>query len=354
MALVALPALACREPATSRLADAPEKPVVCDLEKWRAEMPRLEQQCAQGVAKSCFVLGTLVHGRPWCGPVTPQPDRIRAWGLFEKACMLGEEEGCIALGNGAGTRWRVDAPVAQLEEGCSADVGYACYLRGQRIKEDFWDSLPPESAEETIRDGLRTAMRNAHPWFERACARGVQEGCFEEAFLVMYGPNPERAVTLLEQACGDWRANRKPVVGSVLSCLSLAEAYEEAYGDRPRAHALRHDVCREDQLCNALYLVASSDHRAWLWSLEYTAAAATNGLALWLMRRRRPTAKWHFPLLLAVATLAGLSIAWELWYYFTGSPWQSTAWWAVAPVPVVLPLWFWIRQLHSPHVTSDV
>jgi TPR repeat protein len=254
--------LSCNSAPPAKLAD--DKEVVCDLEKARAAMPELELRCAEGDAKSCFVLGTMIHGRPWCGPVTPQPDRIRAWGLFEKACLLGEEESCYALENGAGTRWRVDAPAAQLEEGCRAEVGYACYLRGQQLKEAFWDSLSPESQEETIRDGLRKAIREAHPWFERACARDIQEGCFEEAWVLMHGPKAERAVTLLENACRDWRGRHNRVVDSALSCIWLAKAYEEGLGvarDWQRARTMLHEVCQLDQVCNDLYLVDSSNRR---------------------------------------------------------------------------------------------
>jgi hypothetical protein len=240
----------------------------------------------------------------------------------------------------------VDAPAAQLEEGCRAEVGYACYLRGQQLKEAFWDSLSPESQEETIRDGLRKAIREAHPWFERACARDIQEGCFEEAWVLMHGPKAERAVTLLENACRDWRGRHNRVVDSALSCIWLAKAYEEGLGvarDWQRARTMLHEVCQLDQVCNDLYLVDSSNRRRWIWSLEYSAAMAANGFALFLLRRHRPAAKWHFPLLLTIALLAGLSIAWELWYYFTGSRWQSPLWWAVAVVPALFPLFAWRR-----------
>lgn len=335
--------------------------MVCDLEKGRAEMPELERQCAEGVAKSCFSLGTMIHGRPWCGPATEKPARIRAWELFEKACLLGDENGCIGLQNGAGTPWtKKGPPTSELEAACDSGVGYACYLRGQQVM-DFWESLP-DNQNHVIRHALLRASRDAHPWFERGCAEGIQEACFEVAMDLLQGSgaamDPERAVSLLDVACRDWKAARQPVVGSILSCIWLGLAYRSGDGvapDRRRGQALLHEACRLDQVgCDELYLVHEPEELRWgLWAIEGFGVFAPAGVTILVTRRRRRSANWLFSLLLAVAALTGLTIACELWHYFTGSPWQSHAWWGVALFPMIVPTWIWLRRKGSDGSTEE-
>jgi hypothetical protein len=344
-------ATACRGPAEDKTPEPPEKAVVCDLEKARAEMPERERKCNEGDARSCFWLGTVIHGRPWCGTATEKPDRIRAWGLFEKSCLLGDEEGCIGLRNGAGTQWtKKGPPVSELEAACGSGVGYACYLRAQRMM-DFWKVLPSHE-NHVIRHALLRASRDAHPWLERGCAQGIQEACFELALNLQAGSgaamDPERAVSLLDVACRDWRTRRQPVVGAHLSCIWLGLAYRSGDGIAPdvrRGQALLHEACQLDQVgCEDLFLIHEPEELRWgLWGLESIGALAPGGVAVVVARRRRSGRKWLFPVLLTIATLAGAAIALELWYYFTGSRWQSPLWWAVALVPTVLPVFAWRR-----------
>lgn len=324
---------------------ATEADPVCDLDKARREMPDLEQQCSKGVAESCFSLGTMIHGRPWCGPATIEPQRIRAWGLFEKACMLGNEDGCFALGNGAGTPFVSEAANEELDRGCTNGVGYACSLRGERVM-DFWPTLPPDPPGNTIREALIGATHEAYPWFRRACELGVQEGCFQQALALQRGvglPHEhEQAAKLLAEACRDQRTNHRPLVSPTLACIWLGLAYERGLGlprDHQRGHELLHESCRIEQVCDdALFLVAERKRRSSIWMLEAMSALAPNVWLLWAKRRRRRVTGWLWALLLCTGALAGLSIAWELFFYFTGSRYASLAWWSLALLPVIYPL----------------
>jgi hypothetical protein len=42
--------------------------------------------------------------------------------------------------------------------------------------------------------------------------------------------------------------------------------------------------------------------------------------------------------MVCLAAVAGTLIAWELFYYFTGSRWSSPLWWSFAPLPVLAQL----------------
>jgi hypothetical protein len=56
-------ATACRGPAEDKTPEPPEKAVVCDLEKARAEMPERERKCNEGDARvrGVGLLSTLGH-----------------------------------------------------------------------------------------------------------------------------------------------------------------------------------------------------------------------------------------------------------------------------------------------------
>jgi hypothetical protein len=360
LVVVALLGAGCGEKKAQSAKPDAARPVVCDLEKARAEMPELERRCTEGDAKSCFELGTYIHGRPWCGPVTAEPQRIRAWGLFEKACLLGYDDVCDDLFYRTyPLRRDYPATIEELDVACAGGVGFACLQRGEHIHGKLGEAWEAAVDRKEFFRRFDELDRESYPWYQRGCKLGISTSCEHEAIQLRDGrgisADPVRAVKMLDDACRRHRAHPKDFVTSSLGCLWLAQSYDEGLGvarDWQRSRTIRHEVCRLDKLCDDLFLVPSSDLRQWVWALEYTAAAASNGLAL-LWRRRRSAGKRMFPLLFYVASVAGLSIAWELWYYFTGSNLQSPAWWAVALVPVLLPLWVWIRHLRYPHVIFD-
>jgi hypothetical protein len=248
------------------------------------------------------------------------------------------------------------ATTEELESACTQGVGYACFVRGDRIM-DFWDSLPPDPENDLIHDTLIQATHDAQPWFERACPRGIQEACFREALALQTGggvtKDPERAARLLTEACRDLRAHGSPVVSSFLSCEWLGEAYEKGLGvplDHQRGHELLHEACLVDYVgCDEMYLIRDQPKLRWfVWILEAIGALAPNLFAAFAPLRRRPT-QWLSCAPLCMSVIAGLSIAGEFWFYLIGSRLASVGWWALAPLPALFPLWAQLKNRREPN-----
>ncbi|HTM44960.1 MAG TPA: hypothetical protein VL137_08400, partial [Polyangiaceae bacterium] len=140
LALAGLAALACKG-RINKPPVAEEPHVFCDLDAARREMPQLERECDQGNARSCFNLGTEIHGRPWCGPATPKPQRIHAWGLFEKACLGGFDDACDDLFYRTFPLQSYPATTTELEAACQQGVGFACYQRADQLNREWIDLI---------------------------------------------------------------------------------------------------------------------------------------------------------------------------------------------------------------------
>lgn len=171
--------------------------------------------CEAGLTDSCYTLGELYatgRGVPPSGAI--------ALGLYRTACEAGDQRGCYGEGvlfaAGEGVPQNIEAAITRFDRACEAGYAQGCsrlgqvYFHGQGMRKD-----------------KRLGMRYLH----RGCDAGDPFGCEELGAALVTGgrdvpPDPERAISVLHQACEG---------GSGRACGLMAGLYEDGtlpQGDR--------------------------------------------------------------------------------------------------------------------------
>jgi TPR repeat protein len=145
--------------------------------------------CDGGDTKACMRLAAAYDS----GAGVP-PDDEKSRSLFERACKLGDYEGCVSLGVQLEARELAipDGPkraIALYQAACDHDVASGCLFMGYAYAGASGHQAVP-------RDD-----RRAQGFFERACELKGASGCVHAGTLYIEGradiaKNPGRAVEL--------------------------------------------------------------------------------------------------------------------------------------------------------------
>jgi TPR repeat protein len=171
----------------------------------------------------------------------------------------------------------------ELQERCDADAVTSCVELGDRFREG-WDVEGPIEAQK--RKAIAPKLEAALAAYERACSRGVADGCAQLGFMYERGlhvaVSVERAVDLYQRACD---------AGGARGCSRLGALHLQGpKRDLARAHAFSESGCKgKDPLgCVNLALmhrngdgVAKDDKRA--SELLHTACLLQEGRACTLL-----------------------------------------------------------------------
>lgn len=180
----------------------------------------LTEECGRGEALSCTELAGLIDQKH----VRDSPEAADGWfsrgvDVLARECLEGTSRACFLAASflsDAPDRRRDDRVLnSMLEKGCALGDGWACCQLAERTRSEV-ERLKLMETACTLRDV--------------AC-------CAKAARIHQTAGEPERAATLLDQAC---RA------GWCSSCRDLADAYEQGRGvpmDRKRAAELRAARC---------------------------------------------------------------------------------------------------------------
>jgi TPR repeat protein len=137
-----------------RLAEAVDDPA--------AYGKRVERECADGNAKSCTSHGTH-HAY---GTMGRTQDHAAALPILQKACDLGDPEGCKALGvmleHGRGAPKDLVRALDLYIAACGDGVGLACQYAGDFHRHGR---------------GVPVDTTAASEWYAKACAAGVTSSC---------------------------------------------------------------------------------------------------------------------------------------------------------------------------------
>lgn len=168
-----------------------------------------EKSCDSGDTKACMRLAAAYDSG---SGVSADDEKSR--NLFERACKLGDYEGCVSLGVQLEARELQipDGPqraIALYQSACDHDVANGCLFLGYAYAGSSGHSAVP------VDEG------RAHAFFERTCQLKGASGCAHAAQDFLEGRRGQpsdsaRAVDFYQQACdlGDGQACHR--LGSLL------------------------------------------------------------------------------------------------------------------------------------------
>jgi TPR repeat protein len=208
-----------------------------DLER---AMALYELTCHGGVAGGCTAWGRLLLDGE-----LPEAD-IRGALLFERACLLGDAEGCGYLGlahlQGRGVERDQQRAAHLLDQACREGADVGCVFWAEMLRDGLVEGGGDEVLERAVSlftegcdggqgrachdlglayasgEGLEQDQEQALAHFERACQLGFLEGCRQGSRL-QRDERPRRAVQLLGRACAAEDAGACDEAGAFLAML---------------------------------------------------------------------------------------------------------------------------------------
>jgi len=122
--------------------------------------------CGRGGGTACKLMGAWKAS----APLNPKPDLAAAEGFAEKACKLGDHEGCMVLGMVRVQRGRFKEGLDALLVGCAYKLPEACYQAGLLYSRGTAAGIPQDA-------------RRALPLLEKACRAGHGHACHEVGII---------------------------------------------------------------------------------------------------------------------------------------------------------------------------